>query len=138
MFDRAAAFEHSGLALDLVLERALNVPKRVQVLDLRLDAKWLPAAPHRYVGIAPEAAFFHVAVGHTRRDENRAHPAEVLSRLRRRTHVGMADDLDERHAAAIEIERRRPIRVGQAVVKRLSRVLLEVNPDDADAARRAT
>ena len=49
----------------------------------------------------------------------------------------MADDLDERHAAAIEIERGRAIRIREAVVQRLAGVLLEVDADDADPPRRA-
>ena len=54
-----------------------------------------------------------------------------------RADVGPADDLDERHAGAVEVDQRGVAAVdaaaGAADVGRLAGVLLEVGPLDADA-----
>jgi hypothetical protein len=50
-------------------------------------------------------------------------------------HIRVTHDLDERHAAAIEVQRRRPVGVRKPFVQRLARILFEVHADDADASR---
>src|SRR5437764_13956398 len=51
----------------------------------------------------------------------------------RRSEIGLGDDLDEWHAAAVEIEVRLARRVAEHFVQRLAGVLFEVHPPDADA-----
>ena len=136
LVDAAAPLEQRDLPVDLVLERALHVTERVEVLDLGLDAEAAsPGTAHRDVGVAAEAALFHVAVVDAGRDQDGAQAAEELGRIRRCRTSGSADDLDQRHAAAIEIERRRAIRVGKPLVQRLPGVLFEVHAGDPDTAR---
>jgi hypothetical protein len=93
------------VARDLELDGALHVAKRVQVLQLGLDAEGrLPDGAHRDVGVAPQAALFHVPVVHADGHEDLADAAERLGGVGRRPQVGLGDDLDERHAAAVEIQ----------------------------------
>ena len=127
-----------GLPRDLELERALHVAERVEVLDLCLHAERLgPGRPHRHVGVAAKAALFHVAVVDADGDEDRAQAAEEVAGVGGGAQVRLGHDLDERHAAAVEVEIGVAIGVGEAVVQRLAGILFEVDAGDADAARRA-
>ena len=56
---------------------------------------------------------------------------------RRRAHVGLADDLDERHAAAVVVDVGPAIGVGKPFVQRLARVLFHVDARQADPRRAA-
>jgi hypothetical protein len=135
LMDDAASPEHLDLPLDLELERLLEIPERVDVLDLRLRAEGrLPDGPDRHVRIAAQTALFHVAVVGAQGDEDLAQPREALRRIGGRPQVGIGDDLDEGHAAAIEVERRAAIGVREAV-QRLARVLFHVHACDADRRR---
>ena len=69
------------------------------------------------------------------RDEDLAQAAEELAGLGRRAQVGLGHDLEQRHAAAIEIEVGAPIGISKAFVQGLARVLLEMRAGDADPAR---
>ena len=93
------------MARDLELDGALHVAEGVEVLQLGLDAeRRLPDGTHRDVRVAAQAALLHVPVVDADRDEDLAHAAEGLGGVRRRSQVGLGDDLDERHAAAVEVE----------------------------------
>ena len=45
----------------------------------------------------------------------------------RRPQIRLGDDLDQRHAGAIEVEVRRAVGIGKSVVQRLARVLFHVH-----------
>ena len=50
------------LPRDLVIDRLLQKPKRIQVLHFGARAEFFRAfQPHRNIGIAAQMAFFHVA-----------------------------------------------------------------------------
>ena len=95
-----------------------------------------PGRPHGDVRVAAQAALFHVAVVDAEPDEDLAQPAEELGRVGRRPQVRLGDDLDERHAAAVEVDVGLAIGVGEALVERLAGVLLHVDARDADTLRR--
>ena len=61
-----------------------------------------------------------------------AEPAEELGGLGGRPHVGLADDLDERHAAPVVVDVGATIGVGETLVQRLTRVLFHVDARQAD------
>ena len=92
-----------------------------------------PARPHRHVRVAAQAALFHVAVVDAEPDQDRAQAAEELGGVGRRPQVGLGDDLDERHAAAVVVDVGLAIGVGEAFVQRLAGVLFHVHARDADA-----
>jgi hypothetical protein len=131
LLDRLPVREKRDLAVDLELERALDVPERVDVLGLGFHPeRRIDRRAQRDIRVTPEAPLLHVAVVHTDGDEHLPDAAETGRRQLRRIDVGCGDDLDERHAAAIEVDSRvRPV-----LVQRLPRVLLHVEPRDADRA----
>ena len=103
-----------------------------------------PGPPHRDVGVAAEAPLLHVAVADAEPDDERVQRARVLDRLGARAHVGLGDDLEQRRAGPVQVDRRpvaleveRPARPDLAVaadaVQRLAGVLLEVGAGQVDA-----
>ncbi len=123
------------LPRDLELEGALQRPERVQVLDLRAGAERGLAVPaQRHVRIAPEAALFHVGVRRADGHERGPQAPREFGGVFGRGEVGLGDDLDEGHTAAVEIEVRGLGRVGEAFVQRLASVLLEVHADEPHRA----
>ena len=106
-----------------------------------LTSAFVPSAvvagrTHRHVGVAAQAALLHVAVVDAEPHEDRAQAAEELRGVGRRPQVGLGDDLDERHAAAVEVDVGLAIGVGKPLVQRLAGVLFHVDARDADARRR--
>ncbi len=91
---------------------------------------------HRHVGVAAQAALFHVAVVDAEPDEDaRAAVSKKCGGLGRRAQVRLGDDLDERHAGAVEVDVGLAIGVGKALVQRLAGVLFHVDARDARCAR---
>jgi len=128
--DLLAVFHPVLLALDFVLQRALDVAEGVHVFKLRPRAEFLlPAGPDGHVGVAAEGAFFHVAVADFEIYQDFMQAPEVFRRLFRRTDIRFADNFDERHAGAVQIHVAYRIIV---VMDQLARVFLHVNPGDAD------
>ncbi len=132
--DLAAALDDGDLALDLVVESLLEESERVQVFHLDLRAESLRAAQaHRHVGVATQVSLLHIA----RRDfgelEQQLQLVQVSVGLVRIPQVGFGDDLDQRRAAAVEVDVGVPVRVAKAVVQALAGVVFHVDPRDAGA-----
>ena len=122
------------LAADLVVDGALDVAEGVHVLDLDLGAEAARAdAAHRDVGVAAEAAFLHVAVADLEVLQDRAQRAQVGAGLGRAAQVGLAHDLEQRHAGAVEVDQ---AAAAVRVVDVLAGVLLHVDAGQADAPGR--
>ena len=49
--------------------------------------------------------------------------------------VGLADDFDQRRAAAVQVHVRIPVRILEPIVDALARVILHVDPRDTDPLR---
>src|SRR5262249_45838064 len=114
-----------------VLQRLLKEPERVEILHLGLRAeRRLAAWAHRDVRVAPQASLLHVAVVDAEPHEDRAQMAEEFGRIRCRSKIRLADDLDERHAAPIEVDVALAIRVREPFVHRLPGVLFHVDARD--------
>jgi lysophospholipase L1-like esterase len=129
----AAGFDPLHLPFELVFDGTTDEAKRVQVLDLDLGAeKLLAHRAHRDVGVAAQAALFHVGVARAGEEQHLVQGLEIVDRLRRGPQVGLGDDLDEGHAATVEIDARR----SRNVVQQLAGVLFEMQTVDADAPRR--
>ena len=87
---------------------------------------------HRHVDVASEAPFLHPAVGRVDVAQDRAQLAQIAARFFRPAEIGLAHDLDQRHAGAVEVD--------QAVIRLvdiLAGVFLQMNPHQPDAARLA-
>ena len=94
----------------------------------------------RDVAVHPQAPLLHVHVGDAELAERRPQQLRPLARLGGAADVGLGDDLDQRRAAAVEVDQRGagavdPARL--ADVDELRRVLLEVGAVDADVAEAA-
>ncbi len=92
-----------------------------------------PCRTHRDVGVAPETPFFHVAVVDADRHQNLAEAAEGFGSVRGRPQIRLRHDLDERRAAAVEIDVAAAVGVWKTLVQRLASVLFHVHARDADA-----
>ena len=125
--DLAARLDHRHLAADLVLDRLAHEAERVDVLQLHAGAQLLRALlSHRHVGVAAERALLHVAVVDPEVHEREPQRLEVLGRLLCGAQVGLADDLDERRAGAVQVD------LGaSAAVHVLARVLFEMDAGQA-------
>ena len=86
-----------------------------------------------HVGIAAQRTLFHVAVGDAGVEQDLLEPREVFEGLVGRADVGLADDLDQRRAAAVQVEIGARGGVGKAFVQALARVLFHVQAGDADS-----
>ena len=134
----AAAFEHFNLAPNLILEGRANVAKAVDVLNLGLGAEFGRALEHNAdIGVAAQAALFHVAVTHAGVEQNLLEPGEVLKCLVGSADVRLTDDFHQRRTASIQVDVGPRDGVGKPVVETLARVFLQVQPRDADAFCRA-
>ena len=138
LLDPAAGLQHLLVALDLVLQRLADEAERVDVLHFGLGAELaLPTRTNADVGVAAQRAFFHVAVAHAGVEDDFLQPRQVFLGFVGRGDVGLADDLDQRHAGAVQVDRGPLAAVGQAVVQALARVFFQVHARDADALRPA-
>ncbi len=136
--DLAAGFNHANLPLNLVLQRFADKAERVDVLHFRLGAKFfLSARPHADVAIAAQRTFLHVAVADPGVEDDLLQAGEVFVSFVGRSDVRLADDFDQRHAAAIQIDGRSFRGVGEAFVQALARVFFQVQAGDADLLRAA-
>jgi hypothetical protein len=132
--DLSAARDHLGLARDLEDERAFDVAERIDVLDLDLRAELRRAdRPDRDVGVAAQRPLLHVALGDAGEAQQAAQRLQIGRRLGGGGEVGHADDLDERHAGAVQVDQRGARPLG---VERLAGVLLHVDSENARPLRR--
>ncbi len=131
--DRAARGDDLTLPLDFDVERLLHRAEGVHVLDLRLRAR-LAIGGYGDVGVAAQLALGHVAACHAGIAQRSPKLAHELGGFLGGCDVRLGDDLHQRHATAVEIDET-PARL--RIVHELSRVLLKVEPPDADALRLA-
>ena len=130
---RLAALQLRALPRELQLERPLDAGEGVHVLDLGLGAeRRLARLAGADVGVDTQAALLHAHVTHVEVLEQLLQGAEIGRGFRRRANVGLAHDLDQWHAGAVQVDGRRAV---VAVVDGFARVLLEVDTRDADAQR---
>ena len=104
------------------------------VLDLAARAVGLARPAHRDVAVAAQRALLHVAVAGAEIAQDRAQFAQIEPGLLGAAHIGLGDDLHQPDAGAVEID------IGlrrMLVVQALAGILLEMQPGDADLARRA-
>ena len=100
-----AAFEEGDLPGRLVLDGPGQRAQRVEVLDLTAGPERRPPPGRdRDVGVDPHRALLHAAVGGARGHQDPPQLGRVGAGLRGRAHVGLADDLDQRHAGAVVVD----------------------------------
>ena len=116
----------------------LQEAERVQVLDFGLGAELLRALqPHADVGVAAQVALLHVAGGDFDELQHLLHLGEVGVGFVGAAHVGLADDFDQRRAAAVQVDVGVAVGILEAVVDALAGVVFHVDARDADALVRA-
>uniref|UniRef100_E6PYF8 NAD-specific glutamate dehydrogenase n=1 Tax=mine drainage metagenome TaxID=410659 RepID=E6PYF8_9ZZZZ len=132
--DLATGFDDLDLALDLVFERGADEAKAVDVFDFDFFTEGLRAARHDAdVGVTAKRTLFHVAVRNASVEENLLEAGEVFEGFVGGANVRLGDDLDQRRAAAVEIDVGVGERVSKSVVDALASVLFHVGAGDADA-----
>ena len=116
--------------------RATNVNEFMFFSSVFVRSPLSPAFADGDVRVAAQRPLLHLGVRDAELDDGLAQELQEALRLLRRTDVRLRDDLDERRAAAVEVDERGLGAVdppaGAADVDRLRGVLLEVRPDDPD------
>ena len=133
----AAGFLHHGLPrfqrlhLPPVLgfDGALHALEGVEVLHFGAHAEGLSGPVYAQVHVAAHAALVHAAVAHARVGEDGTELSQIRHGLLRGADVRLGNDLDQRHAASVHVQRR----AGFLIVQELARVLLDVDAGDAHA-----
>ncbi len=117
------------MAGNLVLQRPLERPERVQVLHLDLRAERRRAdRAQADVALDAHRASLHVRMAGADGSQQPAQRLAVGARLGGRPQIRLGDDLHERHARAVEVDHA----VATAGVLHARRVLLQVGARDAD------
>ena len=130
---RAAVLDEFDLAAHLEVDGALQEAEGVQVLDLAAGAEGLLAErSDRDIGVTAERPLLHVAVADAQPDHQGMQRPGIGHRLARGAHVGLAHDLEQRCAGAVQVDARHAVKV---LVQRLAGVLLEMGAGEAHRAR---
>src|SRR5207237_2629443 len=92
------------LAPDLVLDGAMQGPKRVDVLELRLDSELVRTMlANGHVRLCPQLAFLHVGLRGPDIAEDRAQAHGKIARLIGASQVRLADSLHQRQPGPVEV-----------------------------------
>src|SRR5581483_6979512 len=135
--DLAAALVDRDLLADRGLDPTPDERERVHVLQLpaRSEAR-LPGRADGHVDVAAKRPFLHLGVRDPELDDCLPEQPQEPRRLLGRPDVRLGDDLDERRAAAVEVDegagRADDPAAGAGDVDGSRRVLLEVRSNDAD------
>ena len=125
----AAVFQHLDLTGRLIFDRPDGAGEGVDILHLDTGAEGLTRFVDRNVDVAADGAFLHLAVGDAEVDDRLPDGVEVSFGFGRASEVGFRNDLNQRDAAAVEVDQR----PGKAlVVDQLASVFLNVDAGDAD------
>ena len=131
--DLAAGFDDVDLASDFVFERFADEAEGIDIFDFGLGAEFfLAARTHTDVGVAAQRAFFHVAVADGGVEDDFLQARQIFVGLVGRGDVGLADDLDQGNAGAVEVDGGFLVGIGEALVQALAGVFFEVDAGDAD------
>src|SRR4029079_4947302 len=90
----------------LVVDGPSEGPNPVDVLDLAAGSELGAGFVHADVRVDTHAGLLHLGVGRADGQEDGAQFGDVLPCLLGRADVGPADDLDQRHAGAVEVDQR--------------------------------
>ncbi|OPZ80038.1 MAG: hypothetical protein BWY79_00031 [Actinobacteria bacterium ADurb.Bin444] len=135
--DGLAHLQGQNLPLDLSFQATLQKAERVHVLELSTCAERRAGTVHRDVGVAAQRAFLHIHIGYVELLQQVAQLGEVGPRLFGSEYIGLAHDLHQRRAAAIEIHHgvigpgNAP--VGAARVHQFGGIVLQMRSGDAHA-----
>ena len=124
------------LAVDFVNQGLFDGPKAVQILDLddrRRDRLAVLRDVKIDVGVAPQRAFLHLAVGDFQVAQSQLQLFQAATRIGRRADVGLGDDFEQRNARAVQVD------LGKAAVAvgQLAGIFLEMDPRQAAPAAAA-
>ena len=111
---RSAIFDNGNLTAGFIVDRLLNKPQRVHVLDLAPCAQMrkvlcgliffiLARTAHRHVHIGAQVAVLHIAIASAQIAQNLAQLGDIGRSLFRPANVGAADDFHQSHARAVKI-----------------------------------
>ena len=89
---------------------------------------------HGHIHVRAHGPFFHIAITRAEVAQDRTQFAYIRTRFLRGADVRLADNFHQRHTGTVEVD----IRLRRVlVVQRLSRILLQMQPRDADIFARA-
>ncbi len=125
--------QHFDLSLDLVLDRAGQRAKAVDVLDLGARAH-LSAAnrAHRDVGLEADHALFHISGIHPQIAQDGTQAGGAGPHIFHRAQVRLGDDLQQRHPGPVKVHQRMPFAL-LVHVEQLAGVLFQMHAADTDA-----
>ena len=119
---------------NLVFQCFADKAERVHVFDFGFRAELLlPAWAHTDIGIAAQRAFLHVAVAHAGVKNDLLQPSQVFVGLVGSCNVRFADNLNQRHTAAVEINGGRITGAGKSLMQALARIFLKVNTGNSNS-----
>ena len=135
-----ALLEHLRLTADFVGQAVVEVFEGVHVLELGLYAELgRPAAAQADVAVAAHGAFLHRAVGDADGEEDLVQLLHEQARFLGRAQVGLGDELDERRARTVVVDKgmrcARDAALVAADVNHLARVFLHMDARDAHVRR---
>ena len=117
-----------------MIERHLQKPERIEVLHLGLGPELLGATQtHAHVRIAAQMAFFHIAGRNLDILEHLFQLGQVCVGLVRAAHIRLADDLDQRYPATIQVDIGVPVGVFETFVNALAGVVFQVHARHPEA-----
>ncbi len=129
LLDPPALLDDLDLAPRLVLDRLADEVDRVHVLDFAARAERRARLAHGHVDVGAQIALLHVAVAGAEIAQDRAQLCHIGLGLLGIADVRFRDNLHQRDAAAIEIDKGHRRRL---VVQHFAGVLLQMQPLDAD------
>ena len=130
--DPASVVEHFGLPVDLERQGPFHGPHGVHVLDLDEFAQGIAGLANGHVGVAAQAALVHVAVADADVLQDLPQPGEVGRGFAGAADIGLAHDLHEGHARAVEVDVAQVGIVSGLVVDGLAGFFLQVDAPQSD------
>ena len=135
----SAVLDQLDLATHFILDGALHESEGIEILDLTAGAELsLSDRTHRHVGIHSKRAFLHVAVANAQPGDQAVQRAGVGNRLKRRAHLGLAHDLQQRRSSTVQVDARHagqrsaPQPAHCVFMQRLAGILFKVSPGQVD------
>ena len=124
----AAALDDVNLPVQFVIDGLLNELEGINVLQFGSGSVLLFAhSPHGYIGVASQAAFFHVAIADVQIFQDLLQPGQVIVSLRRRTNIRGRHDFYQRHAASVEVQMRVSAGIRKPLVQGFSGVFFHMD-----------
>ncbi len=144
LVNRTAVFNNSNLALRLVINRLLNEPHRVHILDFApcpQNREIIIASTELFVGsslanrhiyVCTHRSFLHISITSAQISQNLTQFSNIFGCFLRPANIGTRDDFHQRNTCPVKVHERH-FRVH--IMHRLARVLFNVDTFDTNLTR---